>query len=490
MNPFLLAVTWTPADTWIVVIGALAAMACALVGSFLVLRQLSMMGDAISHAVLPGLAGGFLAVLFLKHNGFIAEHLPALHEWATATDPRNPLVMLIGAAIIGVLTALFTQWVHRFGDVDRGAAMGVVFTTLFALGLVMIVTATEDHAVDLDAGCVLYGAVELAPLDMVDWFSPLLPPMPRAAAVIGIVLLINTGIIALLFKELRISSFDPQLSTTLGIPSGAMHYLLMTMVAITTVACFEAIGSILVIAMLIVPAAAAHLLTDRLLPMLIVAMVLGALSALIGHAAAITVPEWLMANDGLANGQLPGAGAGAGVGAMSSAGAIAVVCGLILLVAIFVAPGRGLIPRGFDRVMVNNRIAREDMLAMLYRLQELGVEQDERLGAPEFRDALSLSWLHVALGFRVLTRKGYLTVTNDRARLTDTGQTRAQRIVRAHRLWEAYLAERLHLPLDHVHAPAERLEHITTDAIVQKLAQETGEPETDPHGRKVPPLED
>jgi len=468
----LLAITWTQSDTWIVVIGALAAMTCALVGSFLVLRQLSMMGDAISHAVLPGLAGGFLAVLFFKHNSFVADQLPVLHTWANATDPRNPFVMLVGAALIGLLTALFTQWIHRFGDVDRGAAMGVVFTTLFALGLIMIVAATEDHAVDLDAGCVLYGAVELAPLDQVDWFNPLLPPVPRAAAVIAIVLLINAAIIALLFKELRISSFDPQLSTTQGIPSGIMHYLLMTMVAITTVACFEAIGSILVIAMLIVPAAAAHLLTDRLLPMLIVAMVLGSVSSLLGHTAVIGLSEaWAIEGRSVA---------------VSSAGSMAVVSGLILVSAILIAPQRGLIPRGFDRLLVNNRIAREDMLAMLYRLQELGVDRHERLRASEFKEALSLSWLHVAFGFRVLMRKGYLIVQDERAQLTDTGQLRAQRIVRAHRLWEAYLAERLHLPLDHVHAPAERLEHVSTDELVEKLAQETGEPETDPHGRKVP----
>ncbi len=120
--------TWNnQVDTWIVVIGVLCAGSCALLGNFLVLRRMSMMGDAISHAVLPGLAVAFLI-----------------------TGSRASPVMFVGAAIVGVLTALFTQWVHRFGEVDRGASMGVVFTTLFAIGLILIVRAA-DH-VDLDPG--------------------------------------------------------------------------------------------------------------------------------------------------------------------------------------------------------------------------------------------------------------------------------------------------------------------------------------------------
>ena len=132
---------WFAIDSWIVVVGCLAAVSCALLGNFLVLRKMSMMGDAISHAVLPGLAIAFLL-----------------------TEVRSSLAMFAGAAIVGVLTAVFTQWVSRFGNVDRGASMGIVFTTLFAAGLLLIVQAA-DH-VDLDASCVLYGAIELTPLDV------------------------------------------------------------------------------------------------------------------------------------------------------------------------------------------------------------------------------------------------------------------------------------------------------------------------------------
>ena len=169
--------------------------------------------------------------------------------------------------------------------------MGIVFTTLFAMGLLLIVQAADR--VDLDPGCVLYGAIELTPLDVLfEWrIGELSIGVPRAALVLAVVLLLNLGFVLLLFKELRLSSFDPQLATTLGFSARTMHYLLMTMVAITTVASFESVGSIIVIAMLVVPPATAHLLTDRLGVMIGLSMVIAAGTAVLGHVAALTLPD-------------------------------------------------------------------------------------------------------------------------------------------------------------------------------------------------------
>ena len=249
--------TWTSLDTWIVITGILSAIACGIPGCFLVLRKMSMMGDAISHAVLPGLA---LAFLF--------------------THSRDSLSMFIGAAAVGVLTALFIDWVNRLGRVEESAAMGVVFTTLFALGLILIVRGA-DH-VDLDPGCVLYGAVELVPLDTVSvagW------PVPRAVLKLSVMLLLNIGFVCALYKELLISTFDPALSDTQGIPSKWMNFLLMGMVATTAVAAFESVGSILVIAMMIVPAATAQLTTDRLSGMLWISGLCGVRASGCHHSA-------------------------------------------------------------------------------------------------------------------------------------------------------------------------------------------------------------
>ena len=294
---------WTIFDTWIAVTGMLCAISCAIPGCFLVLRKMSMMGDAISHAVLPGLAVAFFV-----------------------TGARDSLPMFIGAAVVGILTALFTQWISKFGQVDRGAAMGIVFTTLFAIGLLLIVRAADQ--VDLDAGCVLYGAIEMTPLDQVV-IGPF--TLPRAAAVNGIVLLINLGIVILLFKELRLSSFDPALANTLGFSSGFIHYLLMTMVAVTTVAAFESVGSIIVIAMLIVPAATALLVTRRLVPMLIIACVVGGVSAWLGHYMAIRIPPLF------------------GIRDTTSSGMMAFAVGCLFTVAWVFAPNEGLVARFLKR---------------------------------------------------------------------------------------------------------------------------------------------
>lgn len=294
--------TWYAYDTWIVVVGALCAVACALPGCFLVLRRMSMMGDAISHAVLPGLALAF----------FIS---------GSRTSPA----MFIGAAVVGVLTAVFTQWVSSFGKVDQGAAMGIVFTTLFAIGLLMIVQAADR--VDLDPGCVLYGAVELTPLDVVARVAMggVALEVPRAAAVMGFVLLMNLGLILLFFKEFRISAFDPGLAATLGLSPGFMHYLLMIMVAVTTVAAFEVVGSIIVIAMLVVPGATAYLLTRRLGWMLGLSALVAVLSAASGHVLAITVPTWF------------------GYESTSTSGMMATAAGLIFMTAWLFSPRHGLV---------------------------------------------------------------------------------------------------------------------------------------------------
>ena len=244
-------------DGWIVAAGVLCAVASALVGNFLVLRRMSMLGDAISHAVLPGLAAAF----FL-------------------TSSRDSLPMFVGAALVGVFTALATESIRRFGKVDEGASMGVVFTTLFALGLVLIVQAADR--VDLDPGCVYYGAIEMTPLDTVaigTW------QVPRVVLVLGSVLLLNLVAVTLFFKEFKIASFDPSLATTLGFNDSVMHYLLATLVAITAVASFEAVGNILVVAMLIVPPATAYLCTNRLRPMIVTSVIVAAAAAVLGHVS-------------------------------------------------------------------------------------------------------------------------------------------------------------------------------------------------------------
>ncbi|MCH8253544.1 MAG: metal ABC transporter permease [Planctomycetes bacterium] len=431
---------WTQLDTWIVVAGVLSAMACALPGTFLVLRRMSMMGDAISHAVLPGLAVAFLV-----------------------TNSRGSVAMFIGAAVVGVLTAVFTQWLHGIGKVEQSAAMGVVFTAMFAIGLIIIVRAADK--VDLDPGCVLYGAIELIPLDTMPLFGM---AVPRAVVNLGVVFLLNAFIVCLFYKELRISAFDEALATTLGINARIMHYLVMTMVAVTAVAAFESVGSILVIAMLIVPAATAHLLTDRYGIMLLLSLVLGAAAAVLGHIGAITVPRLF------------------GFADTSTAGMMAVASGLLFAMAMVFAPRYGVLSRGVHRIRLALRIAREDVLGLLFRLEEAGLVHRAAGITRLLRDALGRNLALSAAAMIGLRFRGRISRQDGTFRLTPTGRDDARRLVRAHRLWETYIAKHFDLPADHLHGSAERTEHYITSEMGARIADDVAGAELDPHGMPIP----
>jgi manganese/zinc/iron transport system permease protein len=430
---------WTYLDTWIIVVGMLSAMSCALLGNYLVLRRMSMMGDAISHAVLPGLAIAFLV-----------------------SGSRESLPMLIGAILIGILTTLFIQLIDRLSGLDRGASMGVVFTTLFALGLILIRQAA-DH-VDLDPGCVLYGAIELTPLDTYTWFGW---EIPKAAVTNLGMLWVNLIFVALFFKELKVTSFDPALATTIGINADVMQYLLMTLVAATTIAAFESVGSILVIAMLIVPAAAAHLLTDRLWLMLLVSMAFAALSAVLGHIGAITVPTWFGFQD------------------TSTAGMMAVSAGLLFLGTLFFAPRYGLISRVVHQLLLEAHIVRDDILGFLYRYGEVAEPDAAPVSVKQIREALNTGTA-VDLSLWHLARKKLIKRVAGAVTLTASGVDMGRQLVRSHRLWETYLCNRMGYCKADIHRYAHELEHFTNADLQTQLDQVTGHPTLDPHQRQIP----
>lgn len=431
--------TWWIADTWIVVAGILCAVAAALPGNFLVLRRMSLLGDAISHAILPGLVVAFLI-----------------------SESRASVPMFVGAVIVGVLTALFTEWIRDFGEVDEGASMGVVFTTLFALGLTMIVRLA--NTVDLDPGCVLYGAIELKWMDMVSVAGL---EFPRIVLTLGVVAALNSVFVVIFFKELRLSAFDPSLATSLGFNARWMHYLLMIDVAITAVACFETAGNILVVAMFVVPPATAFLLTQRLSSMILVSVIVAALSAIIGHISAMVVPRWF------------------GFGSTNTPGMMALTAGLIFLLASLFAPRNGVLARIVRRQKLSLRILSEDLIALLYRLDEkhAGCSTTlEQLRSKLFSGALS-SWLLM----RRHVYKGRVTRTMSGFQLTDQGRRLGAELVRSHRLWEQYLVTEGGVSVDRIHGQAEKLEHFTGRDLRDRLQQETSAPSTDPHGRPIPP---
>ncbi|WP_421765558.1 metal ABC transporter permease [Ekhidna sp.] len=242
---------------WIILTGSLVAVSCALLGSFLVLRKMSMVGDAISHSVLPGIVIAF----------FIAGSMQSV--W-----------MLVGAGLLGILTTFLIEFFHQKGKLQTDASIGVTFTWLFALGVILVTYYAGNAHIDQD--CILHGEIAYVPIDLL-YNSDGDPLGPKAVIILSFVLGLILLFIWLFYKELFITTFDPSFASAIGISTSKWHYALMSLVSLTTVASFESVGAILVVALLIAPAASAYLITNQLKMMLLLSSGFGILSSILGY---------------------------------------------------------------------------------------------------------------------------------------------------------------------------------------------------------------
>ncbi|MEP5256142.1 MAG: metal ABC transporter permease [Winogradskyella arenosi] len=272
-------------------IASLVAIACAIPGTFLVLRKMAMISDAISHAILPGIVVGF----------FITQ------------DLNSPLLILL-AALTGIITVVLVEYIQKTGLVKEDTAIGLVFPALFSIGVILIAKNANDVHLDVDA--VLLGELAFAPFDRLLFNG--IDIGPKSLWVVGLILLITVSLLILFFKELKLSTFDEGLSASLGFSPAIIHYGLMSVSSVTTVGAFDAVGAILVVALMIAPAASAYLLTTDLKKMLGLAISFGVFSAVFGY----WVAHWLDA---------------------SIAGSITTVLGLVFLLVYLFAPTKGII---------------------------------------------------------------------------------------------------------------------------------------------------
>ena len=355
-------------------IAALTAAACALPGVFLVLRRMSLVSDAISHAILPGIVAAF----------FITGSL------------ASPL-LVVAAALTGVLTVFLSELLNRTRLVQEDAAIGLVFPFLFSIGVILISRGAGNVHLDTDA--VLLGEIAFAPFERVilgGWDIG-----PQSAYVMGAILILNAAFIILFFKELKVSTFDAGLAASLGFAPAFIHYALMALVSITAVGAFDAVGSVLVVALMIAPPSAAYLLTDDLSRML-------GLSAAIGIAAAVG-GFWL-----------------ANLLDASIAGSMATMCGAFFGLAFLFAPQRGLLAQMLRRAEQRWEFAQMTLAIHLFiheGMPEAGAESMEsHLGEhlrwnPDFA-------AHVV---RRSERGRYIYRKEGRLFLTDNGRDLARR---------------------------------------------------------------
>ena len=412
-----------PMHAWAIATAAVVAAGCAVVGTLLVVRRMSLLGDAISHAVLPGIVVAVLA----------------------GGRPGGPLVVA-GAVAAAVVTVLLVQLLRREGGLAEDAGTGVVFTTLFALGVVLVTAAASR--IDLDPPCILYGILELVPFDTVALGGA---EIPRAFLTGVVVFLLVAAALAATWKEQLFTAFDVDAARAAGLPVGMATIGLLAATALVTVASFEAVGAILVVALLVVPAATAELLVHRLHWMVLVAVVCGVTAACLGYLAA-----WRLNTN--------------------AAGMIAVVLGLQYAAAALVAPDDGVIARLAARIALAWRVTCEDIVARLWRADEA----DDAAVRPGHTLTERAAGLWLAL-------RGRIVRDGRRWNLTAVGRQEAETVVRSHRLWEAWLGRHAEVPLDHLHPPAEWIEHHLGADVRRRIEAEVGAEESDPHGRAIPP---
>jgi len=419
-----------PAVRYAVAGSLLLGLCCGLMGAFLVVRRLALMGDALSHAVLPGVALGFL--------------------WSMTKDP---VAIFIGAVGAGLLGAVVVQVLRSTTRHKEDAALGFVLSSFFGVGVVLF-TMIQNMPGGAKTGLDQFIFGQAAALG------------PEDVALLGAVALLAVGAVAFFYKEFVVTSFDEGFARSLGLRVKFYHYALMLLLAFAIVSALQAVGVVLVSAMLVIPAAAAFLLTDRMGWMLVLSAGFGMLAGVAGAFFSFT-------------------GRSLPTGPFMVLAAAAVFLGALLL-----APRHGVLTRWWRRRSRAARIRRENTLKAIYHVMEDDGFTREAVGAGEVAGRRKETDAVAQRELAALQRAGLATETGGEVAFTPEGWQRACEIVRNHRLWELYLTNAARVAPDHVHEDAEIIEHVLGEDTVRRLEKRLNYARRDPHGKLIPGLGD
>ncbi|MEH0022230.1 MAG: iron chelate uptake ABC transporter family permease subunit [Desulfobacter sp.] len=398
--------------------GSIVAMVAGVVGCLVVLRRMAFLGDALSHAMIAGVAGGYLVMkLFFG----LEAHAPG---------------MLLGSLIAAVSTVALISFVSRISRVKEDTAIGIMYTGIFALGVVAV--SIFRHYIHIDLMHFIMGDI-LGVADTDLWVS---------AFVAAIVL----TIIIFFFRHFQLATFDPVMAASIGLPVVLLDYLLTTCVSLVVVSAVSMVGVILVVGLLITPAATAYLLSDRLDKMMFLSALFGVTSVVGGLYLCV----WLDSAGG---------------------GAIMLFCTFQFLVVLAIAPKYGLLSRWMRlRNLVPQQLI-EDILTTILRYDKPAplavIQQYANPGK------------HLDKTLKQMIQDDLLERSSSEYSLTEKGRKEANKVLRAHRLWETYL-ESIGTPDQDVHTTAHHLEHLHAGDTVDYLNKKLGSPEQDPHGKKIP----
>lgn len=427
MNEFFEFFSFADANVRYVTLGSvLLASSSAVVGCFTLLRKRALVGDAVAHAVLPGVCLAFIL-----------------------SGTKNPLILLIGAFITGWLSLIAIDFITSRSRIKEDTAIGLVLSVFFGVGILLL-TAIQHSGNAAQSGLdkFLFGkAASLVGDDLI------------AFGVVAVLLLIAT---VLFYKELKLLCFDETFARTIGFPVRGLELLLTTLTVLAVVVGIQAVGVVLMAAMLITPAAAARFWTDRLGLMLVLAALMGAFSGVAGAFVSYTAP------------------------AMPTGPWIVLIISMIAILSFAFAPKKGWVARLLRQRTNKTLILEENLLKLMYQLGE--PDQDFYRPRPikELLARRAIPAKTAKIGLHKLRRQGYLERQPEGWTMTMEGVSRGRRVVRLHRLWELYLTQYLHLASDHVHEDAETIEHIITPELEQRLMIELNYPVLDPHSSKIP----
>ena len=399
------------------VTSSIVGITCGIIGSFIVLKNMSLIGDALSHSILPGIYFAFIIVGY------------------------STLGFFIGSVLAGIVTAVAITWIQTNVKTKNDAAIGIVFTAMFAIGVIGISSLNNTQGNHIDLKDFLFGNV--------------LGISNHDIVLSAMVLLFTIGSIALFFRQFFLTTFQPVIAQTMGVSIKMVHYFLMLLLSFAVVSALQSVGVILVVAMLITPASTALLLSHKLQKVIVISSFIGLISAIGGIIIAILY-------------NLP------------PGPTIVLVSTGFYIVAVFLSPEKGIIQSWIKKKSQNRKIFIEDLLKLLSK------EEGKDRSQIELSQLLGVSKRRVSQGLAYLQKQGYVT---DKLTLSMSGKNVAKDLVRAHRLWESYQVNKMGLRDDQIHLDAERQEHNITPELLDKLDERLGYPKADPHGSPIPPKE-
>ncbi|MFT6845464.1 MAG: manganese/zinc/iron transport system permease protein [Flavobacteriales bacterium] len=404
----------------------LLGSSAALIGCFSYLRKQALVGDAIAHSILPGICLGFLL-----------------------SGTKNPLALIIGAVISGWISILAIEFITKQSKIKADSAIGIVLSVFFAIG-VMMLTSIQQGGNASQAGLDKYLFGKAASMTMDDVY------------IFGGIAVLLLLVIIICYKGFKILSFNPDYASVLGLPTKFLSFLLATSTVLAVAVGIQAVGVVLMAALLITPAAAARFWTNSLKKMLILAAIMGAIAGWIGCLVSYVAP------------------------AMPTGPWIVISLTLMVGISIIASPTNGLLAKWKKSQLNNYLILHENVLKLFFQLGEQESSFFKWRGLISLKQKRDIKTRELKKGLSILMQKKWIIKDHHSYRLTDEGLVQSKRIVRLHRLWELFLNKRLGLAPDHVHPDAEVIEHLITPELEEILMKDLGDPAMDPHNQQIP----